>query len=108
MKRNFVKIAIVVAIVAVSGINVFNAQKPEVLSDVAMENVEALADNEGSELEPGPYDIKEECTNHCYNGELYKQSKVVRCYPGGNYACKEGDFYRYKMDNGQWSSWIPA
>ena len=57
MKRNFVKIAIVVAIVAVSGINVFNAQKPEVLSDVAMENVEALADYEdGTDLK--------ECEGH--------------------------------------------
>ena len=37
---------IVIAIVAV--INVFNSQKPEVLSDVAMANVEALADDEGS------------------------------------------------------------
>lgn len=46
MKSKLVKNAIVVAIVAVSGINVFNAQKPEMLSDVALANVEALADEE--------------------------------------------------------------
>lgn len=46
MKRKLMKIAAVVAIVAVSGINVFNSQKPEMLSDVAMENVEALAQSE--------------------------------------------------------------
>ena len=46
MKRKLMKIAIVVAIAIVSGINVFNAQKSEVLSDVAMANVEALADYE--------------------------------------------------------------
>lgn len=46
MKRKFMKIAFVVAIAIVSGINVFNAQKPEVLSDIAMENVEALAQTE--------------------------------------------------------------
>ena len=33
------------AIAIMTGINVFNAQKPAVLSDVAMENVEALADD---------------------------------------------------------------
>lgn len=49
MKRKMIKIAFVVAIALVSGINVFNAQKTVVLSDVAMENVEALAaDSEGS------------------------------------------------------------
>ena len=46
MKSKLVKNAIVVAIVAVSGINVFNAQKPEMLSDVALANVEALVDEE--------------------------------------------------------------
>lgn len=46
MKRRLVKIAVVVAIVAVSGINVFNAQNSVVLSDVALENVEALAQSE--------------------------------------------------------------
>jgi len=43
MKSKMIKIAFVVAIAFVSGINVFNAQKLAVLSDVAMENVEALA-----------------------------------------------------------------
>lgn len=36
----------IVAIAIMAGINVFNAQKPTVLSDVAKENVEALADDE--------------------------------------------------------------
>ena len=40
------KVAFVVAIAIVSGINVFNAQKSNVLSDIALANVEALADNE--------------------------------------------------------------
>ena len=46
MKSKMIKIAFVVAIAFVSGINVFNAQKPEVLSDIAMEKVEALAQTE--------------------------------------------------------------
>ncbi len=43
MKKNILKIAFVVAIAIVSGINVFNAQKSNVLSDIALANVEALA-----------------------------------------------------------------
>lgn len=46
MKSKMIKIAFVVAIAFVSGINVFNAQNPAVLSDVAMANVEALANDE--------------------------------------------------------------
>lgn len=44
------KVAFVVAIAFVSGITVFNPQKSELeLSDVALANVEALADAETSE-----------------------------------------------------------
>ena len=46
MKKNILKVAFVVAIAMVSGINVFNAQKTEMLSDIALVNVEALADDE--------------------------------------------------------------
>ena len=48
MKSKLVKIAFVAAVVMVSGINVFNAQKSETLSDVALANVEALANDEDS------------------------------------------------------------
>lgn len=43
MKKNMIKVAFVAAIAVVCGINVFNAQKSEVLSEVALANVEALA-----------------------------------------------------------------
>ena len=46
MNKKVLKAAFVVAIAMVSGINVFNAQKTEALSDVALANVEALADTE--------------------------------------------------------------
>ena len=55
MKSIVIKYAFVVAIAMVSGINVFNAQKSEVLSDTVLANIEALAGNEifdGGEL-PG-------------------------------------------------------
>ena len=45
MKTKLIKFVFVGAIAIMAGINVFNAQKPAVLSDVAMENVEALADD---------------------------------------------------------------
>lgn len=43
MKRKLVKIAFVIAIAVVGGINVFNTQKSVELSDIAFANVEALA-----------------------------------------------------------------
>jgi hypothetical protein len=49
MKKNILKVAFVVVIAMVSGINVFKSQKSDALSDVALDNVEALAmDSEGS------------------------------------------------------------
>ena len=46
MNKKVLKVAFVAAIAMVSAINVFNAQKTEMLSDVALANVEALADAE--------------------------------------------------------------
>ena len=43
MKKNIMKVALVAVVGLIAGINVFNTQKAEVLSDVAMANVEALA-----------------------------------------------------------------
>ena len=43
MKKNILKVAFVAAIAMATGIQVFNAQKTETLSEVAMANVEALA-----------------------------------------------------------------
>jgi hypothetical protein len=48
MNKKVMKAAFVAAIAMVSGINVFNVQKSEVLSDIALANVEALAEGEGS------------------------------------------------------------
>ena len=46
IKTNLLKVAFVAAIALVSGLNVFNAQKSDLLSDIALANVEALADDE--------------------------------------------------------------
>ena len=46
MNKKVMKAAFVAAIAMVSGFNLFNVQKSEVLSDIALANVEALADEE--------------------------------------------------------------
>ena len=62
MEVKLVKIAFVVVIAMIGGINVFNAHKPIELSDIAMANVEALAQYEGGEGD-------KYCTIHiqCFN-----------------------------------------
>ena len=46
MKNRMMKYVLIIAITMMAGINVFNAQKTEGLSDLALANVEALAINE--------------------------------------------------------------
>lgn len=58
MNKKYVKATLVAVVALISGINVFNAQKADTLSDVALANVEALADDE----------INEECPNGCVEG----------------------------------------
>ena len=43
MNKKFIKVAFVAAIAMISGVNVFNAQKVNTLSDVVLANVEAIA-----------------------------------------------------------------
>ena len=46
MKTKFVKVGFIAVIVMMGGMNVFNAQKTVALSEVALANVEALANGE--------------------------------------------------------------
>lgn len=46
--KNFVKIGFVAVFAAVAGYGVYTSQKSEVMSDLALANVEALASGEGS------------------------------------------------------------
>ena len=43
MKKNILKATLVAAFALIAGMNVYNAQKSDVLSDLALANVEALA-----------------------------------------------------------------
>ena len=64
MKTKFIKVAFVSAIAMIGAINVFNANKTETLSNIALANVEALASSSeggatgGHSLECGKGTIK--------------------------------------------------
>ena len=66
MKRNIMTVAFVAAIALIAGINVYHVQKTVTLSDIAMENVEALAADEGSSIPWRGHvlDIKEQCCKY--------------------------------------------
>ena len=46
MKTRFLKVTFVAAVAVIGAFNVFNANKTETLSNIALANVEALADDE--------------------------------------------------------------
>ncbi len=46
MKKNILKITFAAALVVVAGVTAYHAQDKEILSDLALANVEALADDE--------------------------------------------------------------
>lgn len=52
MKTNFIKVGIVAALALATGYTVYNSQKEATLSEIAMENIEALA---GGEVSIGPW-----------------------------------------------------
>ena len=74
MNKKYVKATLVAGVALVSGINVFNAQKSDVLSDVALANVEALAGEEW------------DGDNTCHMDETFwvclKYAEGVGCYCG--------------------------
>ena len=63
MKKKMIKVPFVAAIVMVGGINVFNAQESETMSDIALANVEALAnlESDGLDWKGFTYNQKERC-----------------------------------------------
>lgn len=71
MKSKLIKSAFVAAIAIMAGVNVFKAQKDVDLSDIAKENVEALANNE---LGPDRPDCEP------YENEI---CKMLVIYPNG-------------------------
>ena len=51
MKKNILKATLVAAFALIAGFNVYNSQKSDVMSELALANVEALADD-GETLTP--------------------------------------------------------
>ena len=45
MKKNILKATLVAAFALIAGFNVYNSQKSDVMSELALANVEALASN---------------------------------------------------------------
>ena len=76
MKTKLIKFAFVGAIAIMAGINVFNAQKVVDLSDIALINIEALADNEYSQS------IWER-----YEYTLDNGTTAFNCWKGGSSTC---------------------
>ena len=48
MKKNILKVSLVAAFALFAGYNVYSSQKSDVMSDLVLANVEALASSEGS------------------------------------------------------------
>ena len=80
MKTRIIKATLAVAFIAVAGYTAYNSQKKEevALSDLAMQNVEALADNENNGT-----------------GTLYGNSAGTRfcCCPGSSRTCGAAPCY---------------
>jgi hypothetical protein len=70
MKKNILKATLVAAFGLIAGFNVYNSQKSDVMSDLALANVEALADD-GETLTP----------TECPGGRHLCQWII---YPGGS------------------------
>ena len=56
MKKNILKATLVVAFALIAGMNVYNAQQSDIMFDLVLANVEALARNEISN-----------CDNDCWD-----------------------------------------
>ena len=82
MKKNILKVTLVAAFALIAGFNVYNSQKSDVLSDLALANVEALASGEGS----GGYT---KTSGKCSDPVSYKT--WVSCKWGGTEDCSPSD-----------------
>lgn len=61
MKKNILKATLVVAFALIAGMNVYNAQQSDIMSDLVLANVEALARNEISNYDNGCWDNGSGC-----------------------------------------------
>lgn len=85
MNKKVLKVAFVAAIALVSGINVFKAQKSDVLSDTVLANVEALAELEREHK----YETKDEQTMEIWDDKaaVYRKITIIVCDGVGSLFC---------------------
>ena len=67
MNTKYLKATLIAVVALVGGINVFNSQKSELMSDIALANVEALAEEEW------------------YDGNCWWLERYTECDPKGPY-----------------------
>ncbi len=78
MNKKVMKATFIAAIVMMTGINVFNAQKSESMSDIALANVEALAETEKSKYSVFP--CPDSYGNECNTAVANRPACSVRTY----------------------------
>ena len=98
MKKKIFSAAFAVVIMAVAGYNVYMNQAKSKMSELALANIEALADPEGNVTTKYVKNInikdlgkEDKCINGYFCHILYYQ---VICVGEGNLPCQEGTFAR--------------
>lgn len=91
-------VVLVATFAFIAGYSIYTSQQNVEMTDLAMDNIDAIANGESTEA--GSYDIERQIADFYYNGSLYRQSTVIKCYASGSYACSSGNYFRYKQDNG--------
>ena len=86
MKKNFLKVALVAAVAAMAGYGVYANQTKEMMSDVMLENVEALATDESSQT----YNRVDKIVNEMIDPITGKPRKIVTivCDDPGPLVCE--------------------
>ena len=91
MKKKIIKVALVAVVGLIAGINVFNAQKSDVMSDIALANVEALAAGESSNGKcPTGGMANNVCPIWHVSYTTSSDGVSVTCSTGGSYKCIDG------------------
>ena len=78
MNKKYLKATLIAVVALVGGINVFNAQKSESMSDIALANVEALAETEKSKYSVFP--CPDSYGNECNTAVANRPACFVRTY----------------------------
>ena len=112
MKKNILKATLVAAFGLIAGFNVYNSQKSDVMSELALANVEALADDaeSGEDFTNGTdcVAVWENYTCRGKDGDLCGESflmrerqRIYRKRNGNMSFCGSGFFIRFRSKRGR-------